>query len=316
MPTLNDVKIRNAKPSEERTANGKPKPVRLFDGGGLYLEVSPAGGKLWRLKYRFQRREKRLSFGMYPDIGLRDARERRDAARKLLAHGIDPSAARKAEKAAQADTFEPVAREWLSKQAARWGAGHAGEITRALRARRVPAGSAPGPSARSRRPSCWPACAASRPGAQSRLRAGSCRTRAGVPLCHGHRPRRARHRGGPAWGASAGEGHTPRGNYGPQGDRRSAARDRRLPGLVVARCALRLAPLTFVTAGRIACGASGRRSTLRPGRVEYRRGPNENRRASYRARCQHQAVECLRELLPAHGRRAIRLPRLRSAHGP
>ena len=115
MPTLNDVKIRNAKPGE--SAPPTTKPVRLFDGHGLYLEVSPAGGKLWRLKYRFQRREKRLSFGIYPDIGLRDARERRDAARKLLAHGIDPSAARKAEKAAQADTFEPVAREWLSKQA-------------------------------------------------------------------------------------------------------------------------------------------------------------------------------------------------------
>ena len=132
MPTLNDVKIRNAKPSEERTANGKPKPVRLFDGGGLYLEISPAGGKLWRLKYRFQGREKRLSFGMYPDIGLRDARERRDAARKALARGTDPSAARKAEKAAQADTFEPVAREWLSKQAAGWNPAHAGEIRRTL----------------------------------------------------------------------------------------------------------------------------------------------------------------------------------------
>ena len=121
---LNEAKIRNAKPGE--------KPVRLFDGHGLYLEVTPAGGKLWRLKYRFQRREKRLSFGMYPDIGLRDARERRDAARKLLAHGIDPSAARKAEKAAQADTFEAVAREWLGKHAPRWNPAHAGEIHRRL----------------------------------------------------------------------------------------------------------------------------------------------------------------------------------------
>jgi integrase len=121
---LNDVTVRNAKPGE--------KPVRLYDSSGLYLEVTPAGGKLWRLKYRFQRRENRLSLGQYPAIGLKDARERRDAARKLLAHGIDPSAAKRAEKAAQADTFEPIAREWLSKQAPRWGTGHVGEITRRL----------------------------------------------------------------------------------------------------------------------------------------------------------------------------------------
>jgi integrase len=121
---LTDVTVRNAKPGE--------KPVRLFDGHGLYLEVSPAGGKLWRLKYRFHGRENRLSFGQYPEIGLRDARERRDAARKLLARGIDPSAARKAEKAVQAETFEPVAREWLSKQAGRWAARHVNEITRRL----------------------------------------------------------------------------------------------------------------------------------------------------------------------------------------
>ena len=71
------------------------------------------------MKYRFQRREKRLVLGQYPEIGLAEARERRAAARKLLAHGIDPSAAKRAEKAAQADTFEAVAREWLSKQAPR-----------------------------------------------------------------------------------------------------------------------------------------------------------------------------------------------------
>lgn len=105
---LTDVTIRNAKPSA--------KAVRLTDGGGLYLEVAPTGGKLWRWKFRFGGKEKRLSFGTYPETGLRDARTRRDDARKQLAAGIDPLAARKAEKASRgaesAGSFEAVAREW------------------------------------------------------------------------------------------------------------------------------------------------------------------------------------------------------------
>jgi len=121
---LTDTTIRNAKPSE--------KPRRLFDGGGLYLEVAPAGGKWWRLKYRFGGRDKRISLGVYPAVRLRDARDRRDAARKQLAAGIDPSAARKAEKAAEADTFEVVAREWYAKHAPRWGRGHADNTIRCL----------------------------------------------------------------------------------------------------------------------------------------------------------------------------------------
>lgn len=109
---LTDTAIRKAKPAD--------KPQRLFDGGGLYLEVSPAGGKLWRWKYRINGKEKRLAIGSYPDTGLADARHKRDAARKLLAAGIDPGEHRKAEKAAgverAANSFEVVAREWLGKQ--------------------------------------------------------------------------------------------------------------------------------------------------------------------------------------------------------
>jgi hypothetical protein len=85
---LTDTTIRNAKPTE--------RPVRIFDGGGLYVEISPAGGKLWRLKYRIDGKEKLLALGTYPDVGLKDARERRDEARKLLANGVDPGAHRKA----------------------------------------------------------------------------------------------------------------------------------------------------------------------------------------------------------------------------
>ena len=125
---LTDTGIRNAKASK--------KPVKLFDERGLYLEVAPAGGKWWRLKYRFDGKEKRLSLGVYPDVGLRDARDRRDTARKLLADGIDPSANRKAQKSIRADgvsnSFEVVAREWFAKYSTTWAADHGISIMRRL----------------------------------------------------------------------------------------------------------------------------------------------------------------------------------------
>jgi integrase len=105
---LNDPTIKNAKPTG--------KAYRLSDEKGLYLEVSPNGGKWWRLKYRFDGKEKRLSLGTYPEVGLKLARERRDEARKQLADGIDPSIHRQATKATRSDraanSFEVLAREW------------------------------------------------------------------------------------------------------------------------------------------------------------------------------------------------------------
>jgi hypothetical protein len=105
---LTDTACKQAKPTG--------KTFRLFDAGGLYLEVAPSGGRWWRLKYRFDHKEKRLSLGTYPDVGLKNARNRRDDARKLLASGVDPGANRKALKASRADrvanTFEVLAREW------------------------------------------------------------------------------------------------------------------------------------------------------------------------------------------------------------
>src|SRR4051812_42852572 len=74
---------------------------QLFDERGLYLLVSPDGGKWWRFKYRFEGKEKLLSLGVYPDVGLRQTREKRDEARKLVASGVDPSAQRQAAKAAR-----------------------------------------------------------------------------------------------------------------------------------------------------------------------------------------------------------------------
>jgi integrase len=125
---ITDAAIRNAKPA------GKAK--KLFDGGGLYLEVAPAGGKWWRLKYRFGGKEKRLSLGVYPDVTLKDARERRDQARKLLANGTDPSENRKAMRSARveraANSFEVVAREWFAKHSPNWSARHAAVTMRRL----------------------------------------------------------------------------------------------------------------------------------------------------------------------------------------
>ncbi len=110
MHTLTDTRI--------RAVGAAPKTQRLFDGGGLYLEVSPKGGKWWRLKYRHGGVEKRLSLGTYPTVPLKAARERASDARKLLADGGDPSVERQALKQsredAQANSFEPIAREWYT----------------------------------------------------------------------------------------------------------------------------------------------------------------------------------------------------------
>ncbi|KWA79439.1 hypothetical protein WL30_32150 [Burkholderia ubonensis] len=84
-------------------AQSAEKPKKLFDGGGLYLLVTPEGGKYWRLKYRFGGKEKRLAFGVYPKVTLEVARERRDAARALLAEGVDPGEIRKQQRAFERD---------------------------------------------------------------------------------------------------------------------------------------------------------------------------------------------------------------------
>lgn len=108
MSALTDAKIRNAKPAA--------KAFRLFDGRGLYLEVSPNGGRWWRWKYREGGKEKRLSLGTWPDVTLKAARDRCEDVRRQLAAGTDPASARKADKIAKreaaATTFEAIAREW------------------------------------------------------------------------------------------------------------------------------------------------------------------------------------------------------------
>ncbi len=123
---LTNLAVRNILPGH--------KIARFYDERGLYLEVSPKGGKWWRLKYRYQGREKRLAFGVYPEVSLKDARERRDAARRLLAEGTDPSGQRRHLKTAQSDeatnTFEVVTREWLGRYSLAWAESHRSRVAR------------------------------------------------------------------------------------------------------------------------------------------------------------------------------------------
>jgi integrase len=109
-------------------AKSQGKQVTLFDGGGLFLLVTPSGGKLWRFKYRFDGREKLLALGPYPEISLAEARLSREEARKQIAHGIDPAGVRKAMKQAETvetETFEVIAREWYLKFSPVWAPSHA-----------------------------------------------------------------------------------------------------------------------------------------------------------------------------------------------
>lgn len=121
---LTDTAVKNAKPTD--------KARKLADEKGLYLEVAPNGGKWWRLKYRVAGKEKRLSLGVYPEVGLKEAREKRDKARKLIAEGIDPSEQRKAKRIDEANKanngFEAVAREWHTSRKVRWSDSYASSI--------------------------------------------------------------------------------------------------------------------------------------------------------------------------------------------
>jgi integrase len=125
---LTEASVRNAKPAE--------KPYKLADGGGMYLLVQPSGSRYWRLKYRFGGKEKVLALGVYPETGLKAARERRSEARKKLGEGVDPGAARKAEKQAAGirgqNTFEAIGREWFEMKKGAWSPAHADAVQNRL----------------------------------------------------------------------------------------------------------------------------------------------------------------------------------------
>lgn len=114
---LSDTAIRNAKPTE--------KPYKMPDEKGMYLYVHPNGGKYFRLDYRFYGKRKTLALGVYPDTTLKQAREKRDTAKKQIADGIDPSIIRKIEKAGSIEnTFKAVAEEFLEANSGKWSASH------------------------------------------------------------------------------------------------------------------------------------------------------------------------------------------------
>jgi integrase len=113
---LTDTLIKEAKP--------KDRAYKLFDERGLYLLVSPNGTRAWRFKYRFAGKEQGISFGLYPDVSLKIARDKRDAARKEVSAGINPSAKRQAEKQATSDTTRAMAEEWMQARSGEWSADH------------------------------------------------------------------------------------------------------------------------------------------------------------------------------------------------
>ncbi|NNS44641.1 phage integrase central domain-containing protein [Escherichia coli] len=125
---LNARQVDAAKPRE--------KAYKLADGAGLYLEVVPSGSRYWRMKYRFNGKEKRLAFGVYPAVSLAQARALRDEAKKKLAEGIDPSFAKKEEKLVRDvqlnNTFQAVALEWHGTKVSRWPEGYASDIIEAF----------------------------------------------------------------------------------------------------------------------------------------------------------------------------------------
>ena len=125
---LTDTACRKAKPTGKRT--------RIYDTAGMYLEIAPAGGKWWRLKYRFDGKEKRLSLGVYPEVSLAVARMKRDDARRLLHDGIDPSAQRRVMKASAVtsatNTLKNIAEEWLARFEGTWAPSHTRGVKRRL----------------------------------------------------------------------------------------------------------------------------------------------------------------------------------------
>lgn len=128
MPQLTDARIKNA--------SAREKDYKLYDASGLYVLVSKAGGKLWRWRYSFGGKAKQLALGKYPATTLVAARARRDEAQRLLDDGQDPSAQRKAQKAAQkaveVDRFEPIALEWFKARSPGWAPSHGEKVIRRL----------------------------------------------------------------------------------------------------------------------------------------------------------------------------------------
>lgn len=121
---LTEVECKNAKRAE--------KPYKLTDEKGMYLEVMPTGAKYWRLQYRHAGKQKRLALGVYPEVSLKEAREKRQDTRTLISSGIDPAAKKKIDKLTRRmdseNSFEAISKEWHTKELARWTPNHAERV--------------------------------------------------------------------------------------------------------------------------------------------------------------------------------------------
>lgn len=135
MPQLNDAQVRAAKPTPGKT-------TCLYDSGGLHLLISPTGSKAWRLKYRYNGKENRISLGAYPLVSLKEARQSRDDARRQLLQGINPSAERKARRQQESidatNSFQQQALEWFDRQKILWVDSHTRDVLRRLQANLFP----------------------------------------------------------------------------------------------------------------------------------------------------------------------------------
>ncbi len=154
---LTDLFLRNVKKTG--------KAQKHFDGGGLYLHVSSEGSTLWRMAYRYAGKQKILSFGEYPRVTLKEAREKREEAKKLLDNGIDPMTEKKAAKAAiiaaekeAQNVFEAVAKEWLSWHSLNVSPRHAKRLGRYLDDTILPALGKKSVEDIESRDICWRAC--------------------------------------------------------------------------------------------------------------------------------------------------------------
>src|SRR3989338_11494208 len=124
MSKLTELAIKKAKPTD--------KLGRMTDGCGMYLLIHTNGGKYWRMDYRLAGKRKTLAIGVYPDMSLAEARDRREQARKLIANGVDPVAVKQAQKVASValseNSFEIIAREWFAKHSPNWKENHSSKI--------------------------------------------------------------------------------------------------------------------------------------------------------------------------------------------
>jgi len=308
---LTDASIRRAAP--------RSKPYKRFDGRGLYLLVHPRGGKYWRFKYRFANKEKTLALGVYPDVSLKRAREKLQAARTLLADGIDPNEARRAARArleaVHDHTFEAVAREWLEAvHRKRVVPKHAERNRRRLERYLFP------------RLGRRPVAAVTAPELLASLRpivdAGRCST-----------AHRVKHLAGQVFRYAIATGRAERDLSADLRGALPPARSRSYPaildprevarllraldtcaGAFTTRCALRLAPYVFLRPGELRA-AEWREIDLQAGRWTLP-AHRMKRRRDHLVPLARQVVAILRELHAVTGRRRYVFPGLRSVHRP